>query len=269
MTQINLPRQKSGEQTLPVLNETMPLLPLSQASSSGASLSQASSSGVSSSGAPARGRGQSGVSGGDTRRGEDGAAETPVVNPDAPVVPAPASAAVEIPQAEQSDNASGAVEISQKEEREPSAAVGIPQAEQSDNASGAVGIPQAEESERADAAEAPRLVPVAVATVTEDGVKVFRDDEAAELLRGRGRAAGHLPVATASPACGVGMLVPPEGNGEYLTAGQVEKLLHAAYMRGRNEAVAAKIEADTSIRTLPQHDDVLFSTRPSVWGRVR
>ena len=225
MTQINLPRQKSGEQTLPVLNETMPLLPLSQASSSGA---------------PARGRGQSGVSGGDTRRGEDGAAETPVVNPDAPVVPAPASAAVEIPQAEQSDNASGAV-----------------------------GIPQAEEPEPVDAAEAPRLVPVAVATVTEDGVKVFRDDEAAELLRGRGRAAGHLPVATASPACGVGMLVPPEGNGEYLTAGQVEKLLHAAYMRGRNEAVAAKIEADTSIRTLPQHGDVLFSTRPSVWGRVR
>ena len=239
MTQINLPRQKSGEQTLPVLNETMPLLPLSQASSSGA---------------PARGRGQSGVSGGDTRRGEDGAAETPVVNPDAPVVPAPASAAVEIPQTE---------------EREPSAAVEIPQAEQSDNASGAVGIPQAEEPEPVDAAEAPRLVPVAVATVTEDGVKVFRDDEAAELLRGRGRAAGHLPVATASPACGVGMLVPPEGNGEYLTAGQVEKLLHAAYMRGRNEAVAAKIEADTSIRTLPQHGDVLFSTRPSVWGRVR
>ena len=191
---------------------------------------------------------------------------------------------MEIPQAEQSDNASGAVEISQTEEREPSAAVEIsqteqsdnasaaveiPQAERSDNASGAVGIPQAEESEPADAAEAPRLVPVAVATVTEDGVKVFRDDEAAELLRGRGRAAGHLPVATASPACGVGMLVPPEGNGEYLTAGQVEKLLHAAYMRGRNEAVAAKIEADTSIRTLPQHGDVLFSTRPSVWGRVR
>lgn len=225
MTQINLPRQKSGEQTLPVLNETMPLLPLSQASSSGA---------------PARGRGQSGVSGGDTRCGEDGAAETPVVNPDAPVVPAPASAAVEMPQAEQSDNASGAV-----------------------------GIPQAEEPEPVDAAEAPSLVRVAVATVTEDGVKVFRDDEAAELLRGRGRAAGHLPVATASPACGVGMLVPPEGNGEYLTAGQVEKLLHAAYMRGRNEAVAAKIEADTSIRTLPQHGDVLFSTRPSVWGRVR
>ncbi len=193
-----------------------------------------------SSGAPARGRGQSGVSGGDTRCGEDGAAETPVVNPDAPVVPAPASAAVEIPQAEQSDNASGAV-----------------------------GIPQAEEPEPVDAAEAPSLVRVAVATVTEDGVKVFRDDEAAELLRGRGRAAGHLPVATASPACGVGMLVPPEGNGEYLTAGQVEKLLHAAYMRGRNEAVAAKIEADTSIRTLPQHGDVLFSTRPSVWGRVR
>ena len=209
---------------------------------------------ASSSGAPARGRGQSGVSGGDTRRGEDGAAETPVVNPDAPVVPAPASAAVEIPQTE---------------EREPSAAVEIPQAEQSDNASGAVGIPQAEEPEPADAAEAPSLVRVAVATVTEDGVKVFRDDEAAELLRGRGRAAGHLPVATASPACGVGMLVPPEGNGEYLTAGQVEKLLHAAYMRGRNEAVAAKIEADTSIRTLPQHGDVLFSTRPSVWGRVR
>lgn len=149
----------------------------------------------------------------------------PVVNPDAPVTPAPAA--------------------------------------------GAVGIPQAEEPEPADAAEAPSLVPVAVATVTEDGVKVFRDDEAAELLRGRGRAAGHLPVATASPACGVGMLVPPEGNGEYLTAGQVEKLLHAAYMRGRNEAVAAKIEADTSIRTLPQHGDVLFSTRPSVWGRVR
>ena len=209
---------------------------------------------ASSSGAPARGRGQSGVSGGDTRRGEDGAAETPVVNPDAPVVPAPASAAVEIPQTE---------------EPEPSAAVEIPQAEQSDNASGAVGIPQAEEPEPVDAAEAPSLVRVAVATVTEDGVKVFRDDEAAELLRGRGRAAGHLPVATASPACGVGMLVPPEGNGEYLTAGQVEKLLHAAYMRGRNEAVAAKIEADTSIRTLPQHGDVLFSTRPSVWGRVR
>lgn len=177
------------------------------------------------SGAPARGALQSGVSGGDTRRGEDGAAETPVVNPDAPVVPAPASAAV--------------------------------------------GISQTEEPEPVDAAEAPSLVRVAVATVTEDGVKVFRDDEAAELLRGRGRAAGHLPVATASPACGVGMLVPPEGNGEYLTAGQVEKLLHAAYMRGRNEAVAAKIEADTSIRTLPQHGDVLFSTRPSVWGRVR
>ena len=237
---------------------------------------------ASSSGAPARGRGQSGVSGGDTRRGEDGAAETPVVNPDAPVVPAPASAAVEIPQTEEREPSaaveipqteerepSAAVEISQTEEREPSAAVEIPQAEQSDNASGAVGIPQAEEPEPADAAEAPRLVPVAVATVTEDGVKVFRDDEAAELLRGRGRAAGHLPVATASPACGVGMLVPPEGNGEYLTAGQVEKLLHAAYMRGRNEAVAAKIEADTSIRTLPQHGDVLFSTRPSVWGRVR
>ena len=208
---------------------------------------------ASSSGAPARGRGQSGVSGGDTRRGEDGAAETPVVNPDAPVVPAPPSAAVEIPQTEEREP-SAAVEIPQTEEREPSAAVGIP---------------QAEEPEPADAAEAPRLVPVAVATVTEDGVKVFRDDEAAELLRGRGRAAGHLPVATASPACGVGMLVPPEGNGEYLTAGQVEKLLHAAYMRGRNEAVAAKIEADTSIRTLPQHGDVLFSTRPSVWGRVR
>lgn len=220
MTQINLPRQKSGEQTLPVLNETMPLLPSSEAS-----LSEASSSGASSSEAPARGARQSGVSGGDTRRREDGAAEMPVVNPDAPVTPAPAA--------------------------------------------GAVGIPQAEEPEPADAAEAPRLVPVAVATVTEDGVKVFRDDEAAELLRGRGRAAGHLPVATASPACGVGMLVPPEGNGEYLTAGQVEKLLHAAYMRGRNEAVAAKIEADTSIRTLPQHGDVLFSTRPSVWGRVR
>ena len=237
---------------------------------------------ASSSGAPARGRGQSGVSGGDTRCGEDGAAETPVVNPDAPVVPAPASAAVEIPQTEEREPSaaveipqteerepSAAVEISQTEEREPSAAVEIPQAEQSDNASGAVGIPQAEEPEPVDAAEAPSLVRVAVATVTEDGVKVFRDDEAAELLRGRGRAAGHLPVATASPACGVGMLVPPEGNGEYLTAGQVEKLLHAAYMRGRNEAVAAKIEADTSIRTLPQHGDVLFSTRPSVWGRVR
>ena len=234
------------------------------------------------SGAPARGALQSGVSGGDTRCGEDGAAETPVVNPDAPVVPAPASAAVEIPQTEEREPSaaveipqteerepSAAVEISQTEEREPSAAVEIPQAEQSDNASGAVGIPQAEEPEPVDAAEAPSLVRVAVATVTEDGVKVFRDDEAAELLRGRGRAAGHLPVATASPACGVGMLVPPEGNGEYLTAGQVEKLLHAAYMRGRNEAVAAKIEADTSIRTLPQHGDVLFSTRPSVWGRVR
>lgn len=220
MTQINLPRQKSGEQTLPVLNETMPLLPSSEASSSEVSSSQASSSE-----APARTARQSGGGGGDTRRREDGAAEMPVVNPDAPVTPAPAAAAV--------------------------------------------GIPQAEEPEPADAAEAPSLVRVAVATVTEDGVKVFRDDEAAELLRGRGRAAGHLPVATASPACGVGMLVPPEGNGEYLTAGQVEKLLHAAYMRGRNEAVAAKIEADTSIRTLPQHGDVLFSTRPSVWGRVR
>lgn len=220
MAQINLPRQKSGEQTLPVLNETMPLLPSSEASSSEVSSSQASSSE-----APARTARQSGGGGGDTRRREDGAAEMPVVNPDAPVTPAPAAAAVE--------------------------------------------IPQAEEPEPVDAAEAPRLVPVAVATVTEDGVKVFRDDEAAELLRGRGRAAGHLPVATASPACGVGMLVPPEGNGEYLTAGQVEKLLHAAYMRGRNEAVAAKIEADTSIRTLPQHGDVLFSTRPSVWGRVR
>ena len=196
---------------------------------------------------------QSGVSGGDTRRGEDGAAEMPVVNPDAPLTPAPAAAAVGIPQAEQSDNASGAVEI--------------PQAEQSDNASAAVGIPQAEEPEPADAAEAPNRVPAAVATVTEDGVKVFRGGEAAELLRGRGRAAGHLPVATASPVDGVGMLVPPEGNGEYLTAGQVEKLLHAAYMRGRNEAVAAKIEGDTSIRTLPQHGDVLFSTRPSVWER--
>ena len=245
MTQLNLPRQKSGEQTLPVLNETMPLLPSSQASSSEAS----------SSGAPARGARQSGVSGGGTRRGEDGAAEMPVVNPDAPLTPAPAATAEEIPQAEQSGNAS--------------AAVGIPQAEQSGNASGAVGIPQTEEPEPTDAAEAPNRAPVAVATVTEDSVKVFRDDEAAELLRGRGRAAGHLPVATASPACGVGMLVPPEGNGEYLTAGQVEKLLHAAYMRGRNEAVAAKIEADTSIRTLPQHGDVLFSTRPSVWGRVR
>ena len=221
------------------------------------------------SGAPARGALQSGVSGGDTRRGEDGAAETPVVNPDAPVVPAPASAAVEISQTEEREP-SAAVEIPQAEQSDnASGAVEIPQAEQSDNASGAVGIPQAEEPEPVDAAEAPSLVRVAVATVTEDGVKVFRDDEAAELLRGRGRAAGHLPVATASPACGVGMLVPPEGNGEYLTAGQVEKLLHAAYMRGRNEAVAAKIEADTSIRTLPQHGDVLFSTRPSVWGRVR
>ena len=195
---------------------------------------------------------QSGVSGGDTRRGEDGAAEMPVVNPDAPVAPAPASAAVEIPQAEQSGNASAAEEIPQAQEPEPSAAVEIP---------------QAEEPEPADAAEAPNRVPAAVATVTEDGVKVFRGGEAAELLRGRGRAAGHLPVATASPVDGVGMLVPPEGNGEYLTAGQVEKLLHAAYMRGRNEAVAAKIEGDTSIRTLPQHGDVLFSTRPSVWER--
>lgn len=147
----------------------------------------------------------------------------PVVNPDAPVTPAPAAAAV--------------------------------------------GIPQAEEPEPADAAEAPSRVPTAVATVTEDSVKVFRDDESTELIRGRGRAAGHLPVATASPVDGVGMLVPPEGNGEYLTAGQVEKLLHAAYMRGRNEAVAAKIEGDTSIRTLPRHGDVLFSTRPSVWER--
>lgn len=164
---------------------------------------------------------QSGVSGGDTRREEDGMAALPVVNPDAPVTPSPASTAVEIPQA----------------------------------------APEAAE------AEEPSRVPVAVATVTEDGVKVFRDGEAAELIRGRGRAAGHLPVATASPVDGVGMLVPPEGNGEYLTAGQVEKLLHAAYMRGRNEAVAAKIEADTSIRTLPQHGDVLFSTRPSVWER--
>ena len=222
---------------------------------------------ASSSGAPARGALQSGVSGGDTRCGEDGAAETPVVNPDAPVVPAPASAAVEISQTEEREP-SAAVEIPQAEEREPSAAVGISQTEEREP-SAAVEIPQTEEREPADAAEAPSLVPVAVATVTEDGVKVFRDDEAAELLRGRGRAAGHLPVATASPACGVGMLVPPEGNGEYLTAGQVEKLLHAAYMRGRNEAVAAKIEADTSIRTLPQHGDVLFSTRPSVWGRVR
>lgn len=168
---------------------------------------------------------QSGVSGGDTRREEDGMAALPVVNPDAPVTPSPASTAVE--------------------------------------------IPQAEESEAAEAEE-PSRVPAAVATVTtvtEDGVKVFRGGEAAELLRGRGRAAGHLPVAVASPVDGVGMLVPPEGNGEYLTAGQVEKLLHAAYMRGRNEAVAAKIEADTSIRTLPQHGDVLFSTRPSVWER--
>ncbi|MBO5030006.1 MAG: hypothetical protein J6C59_10405 [Muribaculaceae bacterium] len=230
MAQINLPQQKSGEQTLPVLNETMPLLPSSQASSSEASSSEA----------PARSARQSGVSGGDTRRREDGAAEMPVVNPDAPVTPAPAAAAMEIPQAEQPDNASDAMEI-----------------------------PQAEEPEPADAAEAPNRAPAAVATVTEDGVKVFRGGEAAELLRGRGRAAGHLPVATASPVDGVGMLVPPEGNGEYLTAGQVEKLLHAAYMRGRNEAVAAKIEADTSIRTLPQHGDVLFSTRPSVWGRVR
>lgn len=244
MVQINLPRQKSGEQTLPVLNETMPLLPSSQASSSEASSSEA----------PARGARQSGGGGGDTRRREDGAAEMPVVNPDAPVTPAPAAAAVEIPQAEQPDNAAAA-------------AVEIPQAEQSDNASGAMEIPQSEEPEPADAAEAPNRAPVAVATVTEDGVKVFRGGEAAELLRGRGRAAGHLPVATASPVDGVGMLVPPEGNGEYLTAGQVEKLLHAAYMRGRNEAVAAKIEGDTSIRTLPQHGDVLFSTRPSVWER--
>lgn len=162
----------------------------------------------------------------------------PVVNPDAPVTPAPAAAAVEIPQAEQSDNASTAVEI-----------------------------PQSEEPEPADAAEAPSRVPAAVATVTEDGVKVFRGGEAAELRGGRGRAAGHMPVAVATPVDGVRMLVPPEGNGEYLTAGQVEKLLHAAYMRGRNEAVAAKIEGDTSIRTLPQHGDVLFSTRPSVWER--
>ncbi len=179
---------------------------------------------------------QSGVSGGDTRRREDGAAETPVVNPDAPVTPAPAAAAVEIPQAEQPDNASAAVEI--------------PQA-----------TPEAAE------AEEPSRVPTAVATVTEDGVKVFRGGEAAELRGGRGRAAGHMPVAVATPVDGVRMLVPPKGNGEYLTAGQVEKLLHAAYMRGRNEAVAAKIEADTSIRTLPQHGDVLFSTRPSVWER--
>lgn len=166
---------------------------------------------------------QSGVSGGDTRREEDGMAALPVVNPDAPVTPSPASAAV--------------------------------------------GVPQSEEPEPADAAEAPSRVPAAVATVTEDGVKVFRGGEAAELRGGRGRAAGHMPVAVATPVDGVRMLVPPEGNGEYLTAGQVEKLLHAAYMRGRNEAVAAKIEADTSIRTLPQHGDVLFSTRPSVWER--
>ena len=128
----------------------------------------------------------------------------------------------------------------------------------------AVEIPQAAEAAEA---EEPSRVPTAVATVTDDSVKVFRDDESTELIRGRGRAAGHLPVATASPVDGVGMLVPPEGNGEYLTAGQVEKLLHAAYMRGRNEAVAAKIEGDTSIRTLPRHGDVLFSTRPSVWER--
>lgn len=151
-------------------------------------------------------------------------AALPVVNPDAPVTPSPASAAV--------------------------------------------GVPQSEEPEAAEAEE-PSRVPTAVATVTEDGVKVFRGGEAAELRGGRGRAAGHMPVAVATPVDGVRMLVPPEGNGEYLTAGQVEKLLHAAYMRGRNEAVAAKIEADTSIRTLPQHGDVLFSTRPSVWGRVR
>lgn len=228
MTQINLPRQKSGEQAHPALNETMPLLPLSGAS--GVSLSEA----------PAPGGRQSGVCGGDTHRGDDGACEMPVENPDAPVTPAPAAAAVETPQATEPESAAGA-EVK----------------------------PQSEQDESAGNAGQAGLPATAVAAVTEGSVTIYPDGEAPESLSSEGTAAGRMPVATASPGGGVRMLVPPEGNGDYLTVGQVERLLHAAYLRGRNEAVAAKIEADTSIRTLPQRDDVLFSTRPSVWELAR
>lgn len=205
MTQINLTRQKSGEQTLPVRNETTPLLPLSQAS-----LSEDPASGA-----------QKSAAGDNSRREEDGDAESSVMNPEPPVTTAPSVAAGEIPQEEQAATAGS----DESQDRSP----------------------------------------VSVANLTENVVKFYRDSEAPESLPANGKTTGRMPVATASPDGGVRMLVPPEGNRDYLTAGQVEKLLHAAYMRGRNEAVAAKIEADTSIRTLPQHGDVLFSTRPSVW----
>lgn len=53
---------------------------------------------------------------------------------------------------------------------------------------------------------------------------------------------------------------------QYLAADQVEEMIHAAYIRGKNEAIRAQIDNDASILAHKQcNDDILFSTRQSVW----
>lgn len=66
----------------------------------------------------------------------------------------------------------------------------------------------------------------------------------------------------------------------YVTPEEVERLVNEAYLRGKNEAVRAKIIADTSLfgeiecastTPTPISSDIqgLFETRPSVWGTER
>lgn len=79
-------------------------------------------------------------------------------------------------------------------------------------------------------------------------------------------------AATADPTGHVGIMVPPEGNADYVTRDELKELLDRAYLRGRNEAVRATIIADTASEpfshgTPAMAADVaqLFAGRPSVW----
>lgn len=79
-------------------------------------------------------------------------------------------------------------------------------------------------------------------------------------------------AATAAPSGHVGIMVPPEGNADYVTRDELKELLDQAYLRGRNEAIRATIVADTTSRPLGQPSPamasdvaLLFAGRPSVW----
>lgn len=76
-------------------------------------------------------------------------------------------------------------------------------------------------------------------------------------------------AATARPTGEVSVMVPAEGNDEYVTRAELESLIEEAYMRGLNEAVTKQIIADTTmgheIGEMSEDLAGLFAVRPSVW----